>query len=105
MSHLINIIINAVSSLLEYDDVIVVASVSCIYGIGDPEDYKEKMITLREGDIVRREELLEKLVKMQYSRNDYGRRNLGSFYRCNDLLGLEVILIFPLYFPRCNYVY
>ena len=39
---------SAVSSLLEYDDVIVVASVSCIYGIGDPEDYKEKMITLRE---------------------------------------------------------
>jgi len=78
---------SAVSSLLEYDDVIVVASVSCIYGIGDPEDYKEKMITLREGDIVRREELLEKLVKMQYSRNDYELKR-GTFRVKGDTLDI-----------------
>ncbi|MDD4000350.1 MAG: excinuclease ABC subunit UvrB [Bacilli bacterium] len=62
---------STVSSLLERDDVIVVASVSCIYGIGDPEDYKEKMLTLRVGDIVDRGEILERLIKMQYVRNDY----------------------------------
>lgn len=78
---------SAVSSLLEYDDVIVVASVSCIYGIGDPEDYKEKMITLREGDIVKREELLEKLVKMQYSRNDYELKR-GTFRVKGDTLDI-----------------
>ena len=78
---------SAVSSLLEYDDVIVVASVSCIYGIGDPEDYKEKMITLREGDLIRREELLEKLVKMQYERNDYELKR-GTFRLKGDTLDI-----------------
>lgn len=68
----------AVSSLMERDDVIVVASVSCIYGIGAPEDYKEKMLTLRVGDIVDRGELLEKLIKMQYERNEYDFKR-GSF--------------------------
>jgi len=69
---------SAVSSLMERDDVIVVASVSCIYGIGAPEDYKEKMLTLRVGDIVDRGELLEKLIKMQYERNEYDFKR-GSF--------------------------
>ena len=62
---------STVSSLLERDDVIVVASVSCIYGIGDPEDYHNKMLTLRAGDIIDRALVLEKLVDMQYVRNDY----------------------------------
>ena len=61
---------SAVSSLLSYDDVIVVASVSCIYGIGDPEDYKEKMLVLKEGMTIDRNTLLGKLVDMQYKRND-----------------------------------
>ena len=69
---------SAVSSLLERDDVIVVASVSCIYGIGDPEDYKGKMLTIRVGDIISREDFLEKLVKMQYVRNDYDFKR-GTF--------------------------
>ncbi|MGB4014397.1 MAG: excinuclease ABC subunit UvrB, partial [Bacilli bacterium] len=69
---------SAVSSLMERDDVIVVASVSCIYGIGAPEDYKEKMLTLRVGDIVDRGELLEKLIKMQYERSEYDFKR-GSF--------------------------
>lgn len=69
---------SAVSSLMERDDVIVVASVSCIYGIGAPEDYKEKMLTLRVGDIVDRGELLEKLIKIQYERNEYDFKR-GSF--------------------------
>ncbi len=62
---------SAVSSLLSYDDVIVVASVSCIYGLGSPEDYKEKMFVLKEGMVISRNELFEKLVNMQYTRNDY----------------------------------
>jgi excinuclease ABC subunit B len=69
---------SAVSALLESDDVIVVASVSCIYGLGDPEDYKENMLTIRAGDIVKREDLLEKLIKMQYVRNDYDFKR-GTF--------------------------
>src|SRR5690554_5150068 len=69
---------SAVSSLLERDDVIVVASVSCIYGIGNPEDYKEKMLTLRVGQIVKRNDLLARLINMQYERNDYDFQR-GSF--------------------------
>ena len=61
---------SAVSSLLTYDDVIVVASVSCIYGIGDPDDYKDKMLVLKEGQVVNRKDLLLKLIDMQYERND-----------------------------------
>lgn len=62
---------SAVSSLLTEDDVIVVASVSCIYGIGNPEDYLENMLTLRQKDIYSRSDLMNKLVKMEYLRNDY----------------------------------
>ena len=61
---------SAVSSLLSYDDVIVVASVSCIYGIGDPDDYKDKMLVLKEGMTISHKALLTKLVDMQYKRND-----------------------------------
>lgn len=78
---------SAVSSLLSFDDVIVVASVSCIYGIGNPEDYKEKMLVLRENEIVKREEILEKLVKMQYSRNDYELKR-GTFRLKGDTLDI-----------------
>lgn len=62
---------SAVSSLLTYDDVIVVASVSCIYGIGDPNDYRESMLVLKEGMSYPLKELFEKLISMQYVRNDY----------------------------------
>lgn len=60
----------ATSSLLERDDVIVVASVSCIYGIGDPEDYKNAMLVLRRGESFGLKPLLNKLVQMTYERND-----------------------------------
>lgn len=62
---------SAVSSLLTYDDVIVVASVSCIYGIGDPKDYKDSMLVLRENMTISRKDLFEKLIAMQYKRNDF----------------------------------
>ena len=60
----------ATSSLLESDDVIVVASVSCIYGIGDPDDYKKAMIFVRSGDTYGRDRLINKLVELTYQRND-----------------------------------
>ena len=62
---------SAVSSLLTSDNVIVVSSVSCIYGIGDPDDYKNSIYFLRRGDIIKRKDLLEKLVSLQYERNDF----------------------------------
>ncbi|MDD1764129.1 MAG: excinuclease ABC subunit UvrB, partial [Methanobacteriaceae archaeon] len=57
-------------SLLSRDDVIVVASVSCIYGIGAPEDYGDMILRLEIGDNIERQEILAKLVEMQYERND-----------------------------------
>ncbi|MDD4203678.1 MAG: excinuclease ABC subunit UvrB [Acholeplasmataceae bacterium] len=61
---------SATASLLERDDVIVVASVSCIYGIGDPEDYQKGIIFLRVGDEFGRRNLLNRLVELTYQRND-----------------------------------
>lgn len=69
---------SATASLLERDDVIVIASVSCIYGIGDPEDYKRSMLTLRVNDDFGRDNLLRRLVEMRFTRNDYDF-NRGSF--------------------------
>ncbi|MCL1857172.1 MAG: DEAD/DEAH box helicase family protein, partial [Kiritimatiellaeota bacterium] len=61
----------ATNSLLLRKDVIIVASVSCIYGLGSPEDYLEMTIDLRPGEAIARDALLEKLVAIQYTRNDY----------------------------------
>ena len=61
----------ATSSILERRDTIIVASVSCIYGIGDPDDYANSMITLRVGEAYGRNHLLEQLVEMQYTRSTY----------------------------------
>ena len=69
---------SAVASLLSADDVIVVSSVSCIYGIGDPIDYKENILALSTNTTYNRADLLERLVKMQYERNDYELKR-GSF--------------------------
>ena len=68
----------ATAAILERKDVVIVASVSCIYGIGDPEDYKNSMLVLRCGQRIKRNELLEKLVSMQFLRNniEFGR---GTF--------------------------
>ena len=68
----------ATASILERKDTIIVASVSCIYGIGDPEDYKKSMLVLRVGQTLERNQLLDKLVSMQFVRNniEFGR---GTF--------------------------
>src|SRR5436190_2174877 len=61
---------SATAALFARRDVIIVASVSCIFGIGSPETYDENMQLLRKGDVLDRDELLRKLVRMQYTRND-----------------------------------
>ncbi len=79
---------SATASLLERDDVIVVASVSCIYGIGDPEDYKRSRIFIRTGDSYGRDQLIDKLVDLTYQRNDIDFQR-GTFRVRGDLI--EVI--------------
>lgn len=78
----------AASSLLTRKDTIVVASVSCIYGIGEPEEYKDKMITLSVGQSIDRNEVLNKLVDMLYERNDIDFKR-GTFRVRGDIV--EVI--------------
>ncbi len=81
----------ATSSLLKRKDVIVVASVSCIYGIGEVEEYKNKMLSLSVGDVIDRDELLEKLVNMLYERStlDFKR---GTFRAKGDTI--EIIPVY-----------
>ncbi len=76
---------SATAALIDYDDVIVVASVSCIYGIGDPEEYKKSMLCLRVGESYDRKALMRRLIEMQYTRNeiDFAR---GSFRSKGDVL-------------------
>ncbi len=61
---------SATMALFERRDVIIVASVSCIYGLGDPEDYSTMGLSLRPGEEIERDKIIEKLVNMQYMRND-----------------------------------
>lgn len=75
----------ATSSLLSYDDVIVVASVSCIYGIGEVEEYRNKMLSLGVGDTVERNQVMTKLVEMMYERNDFDFKR-GTFRVKGDVL-------------------
>ena len=79
---------SATSSLISRDDVIVVASVSCIYGIGEIEEYKKKMLTLNVGDTIDRDIILKKLVDMLYERNDMDLKK-GTFRVRGD--SLEII--------------
>lgn len=72
-------------SLFETRDVIVVASVSCIYGLGDPEDYQEMMLSLRPTMEKSRDEVMKKLVTMQYSRNEIDFKR-GTFRAKGDIL-------------------
>lgn len=78
---------SATSSLLERRDVIVVASVSCIYGLGDPADYKELMVSLRPGMNKDRDQVIRELIDIQYSRNDFEVRR-GSFRVRGDTIDI-----------------
>ena len=62
--------LSATASLLERRDVIVVSSVSCIYGLGEPENFEKMMVALRVGMTIERDEMLKRLVAIRYERND-----------------------------------
>ena len=81
---------SATSALLERKDVIVVASVSCIYGIGEIEDYKDKMLTVNAGEEINRDDLMVKLVDMLYERNDLDLAR-GTFRAHGDILEIAPI--------------
>ena len=76
---------SATLSLFETRDVIIVASVSCIYGLGDPVDYQEMMLSLRPGMQKSRDEVLKKLVSMQYTRNEIDFKR-GTFRAKGDIV-------------------
>ncbi len=78
---------SATAALMDYNDVIVVASVSCIYGIGDPIDYKDSMLNIRVGESYDRKKLLQRLVEMQFERNDFEFKR-GSFRLRGDTLDI-----------------
>lgn len=76
---------SATSAVLERDDVIIIASISCIYGLGDPKEYKELMLSLRPGMEKDRDEVIKKLVEIQYERNDINFTR-GTFRVRGDIL-------------------
>ncbi|NLM42754.1 MAG: excinuclease ABC subunit UvrB [Clostridiales bacterium] len=80
---------SATAALFERRDVIIVASVSCIYGLGDPEDYRDLVLSLRKGMTKDRDEVLRKLVDIQYMRNDI------NFIRGTFRVRGDVVEIFP----------
>jgi excinuclease ABC subunit B len=82
---------SATRSLLERRDVIIIASVSCIYGLGSPEAYYGMMVFLEQGGWCQREEMLRKLVEIQYQRNDY------DFHRGTFRVRGDVVEVFPAY--------
>lgn len=81
---------SATAALLERNDVIVVASVSCIYGIGDPEEYKKMMVSIRVGMEMERNDLLNELVRIQYQRNDI------DFHRGTFRVRGDIVEILPI---------
>lgn len=87
--HIEQMRLSATKSLLERRDTIIVGSVSCIYGIGNPGDYHAMVLTLRVGDVIARQELLARLVAMQYERNDM------EFARGMFRARGEIIDVFP----------
>ncbi|MGL5312734.1 MAG: excinuclease ABC subunit UvrB [Peptostreptococcaceae bacterium] len=76
---------SATASVLEREDVIIISSVSCIYGLGDPEDYKELMLSLRPGMERDRDDIIKKLIEIQYERNDINFTR-GTFRVRGDIL-------------------
>jgi excinuclease ABC subunit B len=80
---------SATSSLFERRDVVIVASVSCIYGLGSPDEYKSMVLSLRQGQIRDRDDILRKLVEIQYERNDV------NFVRGTFRVRGDVVEIFP----------
>lgn len=88
---------SATSALFERRDVIIVASVSCIYGLGSPEDYQNMLLSLREGQQISRDEIVEKLVDIQYTRNEM------NFIRNTFRMRGDIIEIIPANFAEQGY--
>ena len=84
---------SATAALIERKDVVVVSSVSCIYGIGDPEDYKSMMLSLRPGMIKDRDEVIRQLIDIQYTRNDMDFQR-GTFRVKGDVLDILPVSTF-----------
>ncbi len=82
---------SATKALLERNDTLIVASVSCIYGLGEPEVYFEMLVFLEEGQTVERDRVLRKLVDIQYQRNDY------DFHRGTFRVRGDTVEVFPAY--------
>jgi len=82
---------SATKALLERNDVLIVASVSCIYGLGEPEVYFEMLVFLEEGQTIERDRVLRKLVDIQYQRNDY------DFHRGTFRVRGDTVEVFPAY--------
>jgi excinuclease ABC subunit B len=82
---------SATKALLERSDTLIVASVSCIYGLGSPEAYFDMMVYLEEGSRIERDQMLRKLVDIQYQRSDF------DFYRGSFRVRGDVVEIFPAY--------
>lgn len=80
---------SATSALFERNDVIVVSSVSCIYSLGDPEEYKKQVVSLRPGQRIDRDAVIKRFVSLQYNRSDFG------FERNNFRVRGDVVEIFP----------
>ena len=80
---------SATASLLEREDTIVVASVSCIYGLGNPEEYWKLQVSLREGQEISRKEVINKLIEIQYARNEV------DFHRATFRAKGDILDIFP----------
>ncbi|MFB0953434.1 MAG: DEAD/DEAH box helicase family protein, partial [Aeromonadaceae bacterium] len=87
--HIEQMRLSATKALMERRDVVIVASVSAIYGLGDPQAYLSMMLHLRQGDIINQREILRRLAELQYSRND------AAFARATFRVRGEVIDIFP----------
>ncbi len=80
----------ATQAVMTRRDVIVVASVSCIFGLGSPEQYEEVSLRLRQGEIIDRDEILRQLVRMQFSRNDYDLER-GTFRARGDVVEIHPV--------------
>ena len=89
MMKLINCVTRRQALLFERNDVIIIASVSCIYGLGSPEEYRELVVSLRVGMEMERNQLLRSLVDIQYDRNDI------NFTRGTFRVRGDVVEIFP----------
>ncbi|HMV79775.1 MAG TPA: excinuclease ABC subunit UvrB, partial [Leptospiraceae bacterium] len=83
--------LRATASLLERDDVLIISSVSCIYGLGSPDEYSKSLLMVKKGEMIDREKVIKRLLHIQYNRNDI------EFIRGNFRVRGDVIEIMPAY--------